>query len=369
MQWFRQAAASGNADAAEQIGLLYLNGQGVPQDDDQAQTWFLKAAKEGSGDADVELGLLALNGHGGKGDAVQAMDWFRRGAAAGAANGEEQIAFLYLRGQGVKQDDGQAISWFRKAAADGSTDAETQIGLLYLTGAGSALAPSDDAAVQWFMKAGGGSVATVEDHIGLRYLNGQGVSPDYGQAMRWFSMAEQKGSEYAADHIGYLYLSGSIPPNPTAAHQAFEMALALALGTLQGEPNNAVYANDVAWQQLLVGDAKDALVMADQAISDATGADGVLPADKIWLIINKADALMLLGQTDAARKIYLAYRNVQDDGNGNAWRTDVLGDFAKIHAVTGDVPLMDEITADFSSKVSSPNHLSGESVGSRHGGG
>jgi hypothetical protein len=88
----------------------------------------------------------------------------------------------------------------------------------------------------------------------------------------------------------------------------------------------------------------------------------VLPANKVWLILNKADALMLLGQTDAARKLYLAYRNVQDDGNGNAWQTDVLGDFAKIRAVSGDVPLMDEITADFSSKAPSPKITNGESV-------
>jgi hypothetical protein len=182
-------------------------------------------------------------------------------------------------------------------------------------------------------------------------------------------MAEQKGSEDAADQIGYLDLSGRIPLNPAAAHDAFELALALALGTLQGAQDDATYANDVAWQQLLVGDAKDALDMANQAISDATGADGVLPPDKIWLIINKADALMLLHQTDAARKLYLAYRNVKDDGNGNAWRTDVLGDFAKIRAVSGDVPLMDEITADFSSKLPSPKIMSRESIAPGHGGG
>ena len=320
MVWFRQAAAGGNADAEEQIGLLYLNGDGMPRDYAQARTWFLKSANDGWADASDQLGLLDVNGQGVKQDYGQAMTLFQQAAHQGSADAEEQIGFLYLRGQGVKQDAAQALDWFRKAAADGSTDAETQIGLLYLKGAGSALAPSDADAVGWFMKAGGGSIAAVEDHIGLRYLNGQGVSPDDGQAMRWFKMAEEKGSEDAADQIGYLDVSGRIPLDPAAAHAAFQLALDLALGTLQGAQDDAGYANDVAWQQLLVGDAKDALDMANQAIGEAKGADGVLPTNKLWLLLNKADALMLLHQTDAARKLYLEYRNVQDDGNGNAWQ-------------------------------------------------
>lgn len=47
--WFRKAADEGFADAQTTLGLLYRDGQGVPQDYSQAVAWFRKAADQGNG--------------------------------------------------------------------------------------------------------------------------------------------------------------------------------------------------------------------------------------------------------------------------------------------------------------------------------
>jgi TPR repeat protein len=47
----RAAAQSGDANAQYWLGVMYHNGQGVPQDYAQAISWFRKAAAQGDADA------------------------------------------------------------------------------------------------------------------------------------------------------------------------------------------------------------------------------------------------------------------------------------------------------------------------------
>src|SRR5262245_54325953 len=60
----RTSAEGGNASAQNQLGLLYYEGTGVPQDYRQAKQWFEEAAKQGHTGAQTNLGTLYLNGEG-----------------------------------------------------------------------------------------------------------------------------------------------------------------------------------------------------------------------------------------------------------------------------------------------------------------
>ena len=50
--------------AQTNLGGLYLNGLGVPQDDEKARQWFEEAAAQGFADAQIALGGLYAFGHG-----------------------------------------------------------------------------------------------------------------------------------------------------------------------------------------------------------------------------------------------------------------------------------------------------------------
>ena len=54
MTWFRQAADQGAADAQYNLGVMYGNGQGVPQDDVEAHKWSNLAASRVTGDEQKE---------------------------------------------------------------------------------------------------------------------------------------------------------------------------------------------------------------------------------------------------------------------------------------------------------------------------
>jgi TPR repeat protein len=68
----REKAEQGEADAQFNLGLLYANGEGVPQDYAEARTWYLKAAEQGDAKAQFNLGLLYSHGWGVPQDKAEA---------------------------------------------------------------------------------------------------------------------------------------------------------------------------------------------------------------------------------------------------------------------------------------------------------
>ena len=67
------------------LGLLYQNGQGVPQDYVKAREWYEKAADKGSAFAMTNLGLLYQNGRGVPQDYGKARKWYEKAADKGNA--------------------------------------------------------------------------------------------------------------------------------------------------------------------------------------------------------------------------------------------------------------------------------------------
>ncbi len=50
VKWFRKAAEQGYADAQSFLGIMYMDGRGVPQDDVRAHMWLNLAASKLSGE-------------------------------------------------------------------------------------------------------------------------------------------------------------------------------------------------------------------------------------------------------------------------------------------------------------------------------
>ncbi|MGB5063744.1 MAG: tetratricopeptide repeat protein [Candidatus Competibacter sp.] len=72
----RPLAEQGFAFAQFNLGVLYDNGQGLPQDDAQAIAWYRKAAEQGLPQAQVNLGIMYEQGEGVSADKVEAYFWY-----------------------------------------------------------------------------------------------------------------------------------------------------------------------------------------------------------------------------------------------------------------------------------------------------
>jgi curved DNA-binding protein CbpA len=165
-QQLMRLAAQGNASAQNQLGQMYANGRGVPQDYSIARKWYEKAAAQGHGWAQNQLGQLSADGLGVSQDYTQAHHWWEQAATHGVAQAQYNLGQLYANGRGVPQNYATARGWYEKAAAQGHTWAQAQLGQLY--------------------------------------ANGQGVQKDYTTARKWYEKAAAQGNAWAQAQLAML---------------------------------------------------------------------------------------------------------------------------------------------------------------------
>ena len=80
---FHPLANRGNAPAQFNLGVMYDNGQGVPQDYREASKWYRKAANQRNAFAQNNLGFKYSKGHGVSQDYVSEHMWFNISGASG----------------------------------------------------------------------------------------------------------------------------------------------------------------------------------------------------------------------------------------------------------------------------------------------
>jgi TPR repeat protein len=72
----RPLAEKGYPFAQFNLGVLYDNGQGLPEDNALAMQWYRKAAEQGLPQAQVNLGIMYEQGEGVPSDYVEAYFWY-----------------------------------------------------------------------------------------------------------------------------------------------------------------------------------------------------------------------------------------------------------------------------------------------------
>jgi TPR repeat protein len=136
LQQLRSLATKGNTKAQVNLGILYEEGRGVPQDYNEAVKWYRLAAEADSADAQFSLGAVTYYGQGVPRDYQEAAKWFRLAADHGDAAAQGSLGLLYDNGQGVQQSYKEAAKWYLLAAEQGSRSARNNLGLLYEHGRG-----------------------------------------------------------------------------------------------------------------------------------------------------------------------------------------------------------------------------------------
>jgi hypothetical protein len=104
-------ADTGAVTAQYEMGLRYANGEGVPQNYQDAMTWFAKASDAGNAKAQWKLALGYLKGIGVPRDERQAMVWLKRAANNGDTRAQRALSEMYLSGREVPRDYVRAYTW------------------------------------------------------------------------------------------------------------------------------------------------------------------------------------------------------------------------------------------------------------------
>jgi TPR repeat protein len=168
----KEAAESGHTGAALQLGHLLsgklpFNAEDV--DTSEAIKWYTKAAEAGEIEAQYALGMLYVNGNGVPADLVKAANWIEMAAHKDHAVSQFQLGVMYCTGKGVPQDFPRAIAWYELAAQLGYAPAQYNLGIMLSKGQGCE--PDHDRALQWLQKAAEQGLPAA--HTALRDISGQ----------------------------------------------------------------------------------------------------------------------------------------------------------------------------------------------------
>ena len=130
LERWRPLAEIGSVDAQNNLGFLYVNGLGVPQDYEAALKWYRRSAQQGNAAGQHNLGVMYARGLGVPENQDEALTWYRRSADQGYPEAARSLGLVYHHGRGVAPDPLEAYMWFQIAAQLGHPTASQAASLL-----------------------------------------------------------------------------------------------------------------------------------------------------------------------------------------------------------------------------------------------
>ena len=107
----QKEAERGRAEAQFTLGLMYANGQCVPEDKAEATKWYGKAAEQGNVDAQKALGAMYATGDGVPKNYSEAYAWY----SVAAKNGDKDAKAFLSKAKAALTPDQLAVAQRRAA--------------------------------------------------------------------------------------------------------------------------------------------------------------------------------------------------------------------------------------------------------------
>ncbi|MDR5900447.1 tetratricopeptide repeat protein [Halomonas vilamensis] len=121
---WRPLAELGFPSAQSNLGVMYQNGQGVPQNYRKAVSWYRLAAEQGDTTAQTNLGAMYENGRVVPQNHRKAVSLYRLAAEKGFAYAQNNLGVMYWGGSGVARNPVMSYMLIILAAAQGNESAQ-----------------------------------------------------------------------------------------------------------------------------------------------------------------------------------------------------------------------------------------------------
>lgn len=208
---FTKSASLGLAAAQNQIGLMYIEGYGVPRHYREAFRWFRESAESNDAEGNCFLGLMYAHGHGTIQSWESAEQFWLKAAVGGNAESMYFLGMLHYAGIQRPVCIAEAAAWFEKSALTGYAPAAHALGSMHR----SREHPSanEDEAIKWFRLAAEKDYGPSLSALGAIY-QGPGAHHNTEQAAASFKRAASSGDTDAMYRIGMMYLDREEGENP-----------------------------------------------------------------------------------------------------------------------------------------------------------
>ena len=209
-------ASSGNPQANNLLGLMYMQGNGVTQNTVQAKTYFAAGARTGHLDSLQNLNIIL------DAEYREELKTVKPAAQGGDSQSQTRLGRMYEFGHGVDPSPTDAFLWYQTAAAQNDLDGTMNLARAYNFGIGTN---------QDLIKAEAGYLAAArQGHIDSMFFLGTmhfaqlsqaGTDADR-QAYAWLKMAADSGHAAAAAMVTRLALKlGDQVAAAEALYQAY----------------------------------------------------------------------------------------------------------------------------------------------------
>ncbi|CAJ0939063.1 unnamed protein product, partial [Mesorhabditis belari] len=245
-QFFLKSTDKNNQIGQAGLGIMYLQGRGVPKNYEKALRLFSLAAEQGWVDGQLYLGLMFYNGLGVKRDFKQALKYFQMASQGGHVLAYYNLAQMHSTGTGAIRSCNTAVELYKTVAErgrwteklmqsyqaykDGRTDeaalkylfmaelgyehAQTNFAFILDRGEVSALFPEEKhevlerALVSW-QRAANQEYPVARVKLGDYHYYGWGTEPDYELAAAQYRLAADRHSTaQAMFNLGYMHENG-----------------------------------------------------------------------------------------------------------------------------------------------------------------
>jgi TPR repeat protein len=109
-QSWQERAEAGSPFAQNNLGIMYAQGEGVPENDVEAIKWFRLAAEQGHTGAQYSLGVMYAAGNGVSQSYIIAYAWWNIAAMSGHKNASRNLLVIERRLEPSEIEKAQALS-------------------------------------------------------------------------------------------------------------------------------------------------------------------------------------------------------------------------------------------------------------------
>jgi TPR repeat protein len=190
---------------------LYIDGRGVPINQDLAIELIKKAAELNEPSAQSTLGsIYEVGAYGVTQDPVQALSWYFKAAQAGNGLAQMKVGDAYFIGEGITKDVSKGIEYLEKAAAQNVIGAILSLALINKFGVDGfdSFVVDNEQSFSWYLKGAELGDKVCEYQVGLSFLVGDYVEIDDTKAATWLQKAADKGNADAMYAVGVMYING-----------------------------------------------------------------------------------------------------------------------------------------------------------------
>lgn len=209
-KWYLKAAerldTPAGRMAAENLGVIHAQGQGVPSSYAEAASWYRKSAERGGARGQFALGLILLEGLAGQKDFAEGVKWL--GAAARQKHEQARYTLILLHAEGfdTRADPVEAAYWVTGRRLSDAGEAAYQVGRFYMQGFFAW--PENQQVLAWLLHRRGIAANVANDYLKRIYSQRWG---DEDAALRWYRAGAEAGFIGAQVNLAGIHWNAESP--------------------------------------------------------------------------------------------------------------------------------------------------------------